>query len=94
MTSLLELLGRRVSLRIVWELREQSMTFRVLQDAAQTNPSVLNARLSELRDASIVDHDADGYALTSHGRALAQHLSALQDWAEAWARRSSRKRKP
>lgn len=91
--SLLELLGRRASLRILWELREQSLTFRAVQEAAQTNPSVLNARLSELRDAGLVEHDVDGYALTLHGRTLAERLGGLQDWADAWARRSSRKRK-
>jgi hypothetical protein len=39
----LDLLGRRSSLRILWELRAGSaLTFRALQDAAQTNPSLLN----------------------------------------------------
>ncbi|MGZ5643093.1 MAG: hypothetical protein ACXWGX_08945 [Usitatibacter sp.] len=40
-------LGRRMSLRILWELRERRMTFRALVDAAETNPSVLNLRLRD-----------------------------------------------
>ena len=43
--ALLDLLGRRMTLRILWELRDRRLTFRALQEAADTNPSVLNARL-------------------------------------------------
>jgi hypothetical protein len=53
--ALLDLLGRRMTLRILWELREdRRLTFRALQEAAETNPSVLNARLAELRSAHLV----------------------------------------
>lgn len=90
--ALLNLLGRRASLRVVWELRAEPLTFRALQDAAQTNPSVLNARLAELREAGIVTHDEDGYGLTAQGRLLRDKLEPLEDWAEG-ARRASRKRK-
>ena len=62
--ALLDLLGRRMTLRILWELREKPLTFRALQEAAATNPSVLNARLKELREARLLDHTADGYALS------------------------------
>jgi DNA-binding HxlR family transcriptional regulator len=86
--ALLDLLGRRGALRVLWELRgNQALTFRALQDAAQTNPSVLNTRLQELREAGIVAHDGDGYVLTSHGRALFDRLAPLHAWAESWAKR-------
>lgn len=86
--ALLDLLGRRGALRVLWELREPSpLTFRALQDAAQTNPSVLNTRLQELREAGIVAHDGDGYVLTQHGRTLFDRLAPLNAWAESWARR-------
>ncbi len=88
--ALLDLLGRRAALRVLWELRGERLTFRRLEEAAETNPSVLNARLAELREAGIVDHDGDGYGLTEHGRALLERLAPLQAWAEAWARRASR----
>ena len=43
--ALLDLLGRRWSLRIIWELREQSMTSRALRSACdEASPTVLQAR--------------------------------------------------
>ena len=83
--ALLDLLGRRMSLRILWELRERRLTFRALQVAAATNPSVLNARLKELREARLVAHGDDGYALTPHGQALLATFLPLHAWAEEWA---------
>jgi DNA-binding HxlR family transcriptional regulator len=93
--ALLDLLGRRGSLRLLWELRGGvRLTFRGLQDASELSPSVLNIRLSELRAAGVVDHGADGYGLTPTGVALLAHLAPLQRWADAWARRdvSNRRR--
>ena len=53
--ALLDLLGRRWALRIVWELREDTLTFRELQArCGGISSSVLNQRLRELRDAGIV----------------------------------------
>ena len=82
----LDLLGRRSALRILWELREgKPMTFRALQDAAATNPSLLNTRLSELRAAGLVSHKGEGYLLTAVGEELLQALRPLSDWASRWA---------
>lgn len=89
---LLDLLGRRMSLRILWELREGALTFRALQEAATTNPSVLNARLAELREARLVEHGAEGYALTPHGRSLLATFLPLHAWAEDWAKALARRR--
>lgn len=83
----LDLLGRRGSLRILWELRDgRPMTFRRLQVAADTNPSLLNTRLAELRAAGIVDHLGEGYLLTPVGHRLLAALRPFADWAESWAR--------
>ena len=82
---LLDLLGRRMALRILWELRSGALTFRALQQAAGTNPSVLNARLGELREARIVEHGPEGYRLTARGDALLQVLLPLHRWADEWA---------
>jgi DNA-binding HxlR family transcriptional regulator len=82
----LDLLGRRGALRILWELRTgEPMTFRVLQDAAQTHPSLLNTRLAELREAALVVHEGQGYQLAPQGHALLQALSPLSAWAAKWA---------
>jgi DNA-binding HxlR family transcriptional regulator len=87
----LDLLGRRSSLRILWELRAGSaLTFRVLQDAAQTNPSLLNTRLKELREAGLVQHLGEGYQLTASGSELLASLQPLSDWAQRWARAAAR----
>ncbi|MBX9588187.1 MAG: winged helix-turn-helix transcriptional regulator [Hyphomonadaceae bacterium] len=83
---LLDLLGRRMTLRILWELRDQRLTFRALQEAAETNPSVLNVRLKELREAHLVALADDGYGLTAHGKDLLQTFLPLNAWADGWAR--------
>ena len=88
--ALLDLLGRRAALRVLWELRGGRLNFRDLVAAAQTNPSVLNCRLTELRDAEIVEHDDEGYGLTSTGRTLLEKLAPLNAWAQTWARRVAR----
>lgn len=81
----LDLLGRRGALRLLWELRSgQPMTFRALQDAAQTNPSLLNTRLAELRAAALVVHEGQGYLLSPMGQALVLALKPLSAWAERW----------
>ncbi|HEU5296399.1 MAG TPA: helix-turn-helix domain-containing protein [Burkholderiaceae bacterium] len=87
----LDLLGRRGAMRVLWELRGEPLTFRALQDAAATNPALLNTRLKELRAAGLVDHDG-GYRLTADGRALLSALQPLWSWAETWgsARRGAR----
>lgn len=83
--ALLDLLGRRWTLRVIWELRgERVLTFRELQTACDgVSPTVLNRRLAELRDADVVAHDG-GYRLTRRGRSLMHALAPLQDWAEDW----------
>lgn len=82
----LDLLGRRGSLRILWELREGATpTFRALQQAAGTNPSLLNTRLRELRAAGLVAHDGEGYLLTASGRELLAAMKPMSAWATRWA---------
>jgi DNA-binding HxlR family transcriptional regulator len=80
---LLDLLGRRGSLKILWVLRDTALTFRDLGAAAELNPSTLNNRLRELRAAGIIAHD-EGYHLTAAGTELLTALMPLLGWAEAW----------
>jgi DNA-binding HxlR family transcriptional regulator len=84
--ALLDLLGRRWTLRVLWELRQEALTFRALQERCDAvSPSVLNQRLAELRDGGIVElHDA-GYGLTPEGRRLLEDLAPLDAWARRWA---------
>jgi DNA-binding HxlR family transcriptional regulator len=81
----LDLLGRRGALRVLWELRGAPLTFRALQDACETNPSLLNTRLAELRSAGLLEHATGGYRRTAQGRALGKALQPLIAWAGRWA---------
>jgi DNA-binding HxlR family transcriptional regulator len=85
--ALLDLLGRRMALRVLWELFRAGapLTFRALQDAAGTNPALLNTRLKELRVARLAVHRGDGYALSEDGQALVALLLPLTAWADRWA---------
>src|SRR5213596_2232892 len=70
--ALLDLLGRRWTLRIIWELRDDPLSSRALRTACDdASPTVMQARLSELREAGLVELLAgDGYRLTQLGREL------------------------
>jgi DNA-binding HxlR family transcriptional regulator len=88
--ALLDLLGRRWALRLVWELRDRRLNFRDLLELLGGNSGALNARIKELRHARIVDHlDGHGYGLTPEGRKLLESLLPLHRWAERWANRKS-----
>ena len=87
--ALLDLLGRRWSLKIVWELRDTALTSRALRAACDdASPTVMQERLSELRDAGFVEKRAEGgYALTPLGRELLQTSLPLYHFAERWRSR-------
>jgi DNA-binding HxlR family transcriptional regulator len=89
-TALLDLLGRRWTLRIIWELREdRSLTSRALRTACdEASPTIMQARLSELREAGLVELEpGDGYRLTALGRELMENFVPLNRFAERWAKR-------
>ena len=84
---LLDLLGRRWTLRIVWELREEARRFRELQDLIGASPTIVNTRLAELRKAKLVWLDEDaGYRLTALGQELLRLFLPLHVWSEKWAK--------
>lgn len=84
----LDVLGRRGALRVLWELRGDSpLTFRALQEACETNPGSLNTRLKDLRELGIIEHDDGGYRLSESGRDLLKTLESLQAWSERWVSR-------
>ena len=85
--AILDLLGRRWALRVLWELREDAATFQALHSRCDSmSTSVLSPRLTELREAELVERDAGGsYHLTAHGRTLLEQLSWVDDWSRKWA---------
>jgi DNA-binding HxlR family transcriptional regulator len=81
--SVLDLLGRRWSLRLVWELRRSTRSFSDLRERTGISPSVLSARLGELIESGVAERDAGGrYRLSGRGRELARILYELNRWAE------------
>jgi DNA-binding HxlR family transcriptional regulator len=89
---LLDLLGRRWTLRIVWELRDQPLTSRALRTACdEASPTVLSARLSDLRQAGLVELEpASGYRLTELGKQLFETFLPLHRFAERWSKRGAK----
>ncbi len=85
---LLELLGRRWTLRILWELRSgEPVPYAQLREASdRMSTSVLATRLGELVDARLIERLPDGSSrLTPKGAALRDHLIPLDAFAKQWA---------
>ena len=86
---LLDLVGRRWMLRILWELRDGPLTSRALRAACdEASPTVLQARLAEMREGGLVTlQDRQGYGLTPLGRELLAAIMPLYAFADRWAAR-------
>jgi len=81
--GVLDLLGRRWALRLVWELRRSTLSFSELRERTGISPSVLSARLRELVDSDVLERDGvRRYRLSGRGRELARILYELNRWAE------------
>ena len=87
--ALLDLLGRRWVMRVIWELRgPEPLNFRALQERCDgMSSSVLNRRLGDVRAAGIVQQTARGYELTDEGRKLLELYPEIDAWARRWAER-------
>lgn len=94
--ALLDVLGRRWALRVIWELRTPADTFRELQARCDgVSSSVLSERLGELVAAgAVAPGEPSGYALTEEGEALLGALAPLDAWARRWARRGAKEGRP
>jgi DNA-binding HxlR family transcriptional regulator len=83
----LDLLGRRWSLRILWELRQGPLGARALRARCDDmSSSVLYERLGELAQGGLIAQDDElGYHLTPLGRTLGEAIAPLDAWAERWS---------
>ncbi|MCZ4514215.1 helix-turn-helix domain-containing protein [Streptomyces sp. ActVer] len=85
----LDLLGRRWTLRVIWELHRSAapIGFRGLQRRCDAmSSSVLSARLTDLREAGIaVPTDETTWRLTPLGDDLVTAMGPLLDWSRTWA---------
>lgn len=89
----LDLLGRRWTLRVIWELHRGGapIGFRDLQRRCDgMSSSVLSTRLGELREAGIAAATAQSaWHLTPLGDDLVTAMGPLLDWSHAWAARAA-----
>jgi DNA-binding HxlR family transcriptional regulator len=88
--ALLDLLGRRWTLRVLWELRDGApVSFRDLQGRCDgMSSSVLAQRLAELREAGLVAAGpGSGYALSPDGRDLLEAFEPVYRWSQRWGER-------
>ena len=85
--AVLDLLGRRWALRMLWELRDGPLGARVLLERCdRMSSSVLYQRLAELGGAGLLAQRDDGrYALTPLGVSLGEAIDRLGQWAQIWA---------
>ena len=95
MGQLLGLLEARYAIRVLWALRDgHGQTFRLLQDSVGgITPNTLNTRIKELREAGLLAHGNEGYALTASGTDLLKRMGDLQAFATKWANAQSKKAK-
>ncbi|WP_415974128.1 winged helix-turn-helix transcriptional regulator [Rhodococcus sp. 077-4] len=86
MMAVLDLLGQRWNMRILWELRSGPLGFLELRRRTDDiSSSVLATRLRTLIDARVLIKDADGsYRLTELGDELGPALEPLWQWAQRW----------
>jgi DNA-binding HxlR family transcriptional regulator len=82
---LLDVLGERWSLRILWELRDGRLTFRKLRERCDNvSPTTLNLRIKQLRHLKLLDNNEEGFGYTEWGNELSEHLIELSKWSERW----------
>lgn len=87
-----ELIGRRWTGAIIFVLLKSTCRFATLRSAIpEITDRMLSDRLQELEQEGIVDRTVIPetpvrveYSLTKKGRALADAMDAIADWAEKW----------
>jgi DNA-binding HxlR family transcriptional regulator len=84
----MDLLGKRWTLRVLWELGSGPLGARSLQTKCDDmSSSVLYERLRELGEAGLISQDDnDAYQLTELGVSLQSALAPLDSWAKRWAK--------
>ncbi|MFG2104612.1 winged helix-turn-helix transcriptional regulator [Micromonospora echinaurantiaca] len=83
----LDLFGRRWTLRIIWELGNEPLGFRLLQRRCDgMSSSVLRQRLTELQEARLTEVLCNGnYTLTPLGHDAREALRPVIEWSRRWA---------
>ena len=83
---LIDLLGRKWTLRILWELTSGACTFREIQNrCGGISPTIINKRIKELLDANLLKKiKPNGYQLTDSGEGLIELFDPLNEWIRKW----------
>ena len=87
-TALIDLLGSKWVLRILWELNLGPCTFRELQArCGDISPTTINKRIKELCSANLVIKSKDsGYNLSPQGKELITLFEPINEFSKRWAR--------
>jgi len=85
---LIDLMGKKWVLRILWELHQGPCTFRELQNrCGDISPTIINKRVKELITMNLVTKaEPSGYLLTKYGEELIDLFHPLNAWAKKWSK--------
>ena len=97
-----ELIGRRWTGAIIFLLLKQTCRFATLRDAIpDITDRMLSERLQELEEEGLVERTVIPetpvrveYSVTKKGKALAEAIGAIADWAEKYLPLDSAAKKP
>jgi len=84
--QLIDILGKKWVLRILWELKTSPCTFRELQSrCGDLSPTIINTRIKDLCAAHLIYKSPDsGYQLSQDGYELIELFYPLNDFANQW----------
>ena len=84
--QLIDILGKKWVMRILWELNAGPCTFRELQGrCGDISPTIINTRIKDLCVAQFVLKTQDsGYALSEQGKELIELFNPLNSFADRW----------
>lgn len=84
--QLIDILGKKWVLRILWELKASPCTFRELQSrCGDLSPTIINTRIKDLCEVQLVYKlPESGYTLSQYGSELIELFYPLNDFANRW----------
>lgn len=84
---LIDLLGKKWMLRVLWELQQSPCTFRQLQArCGDISPTTINNRIKELHKTGLVNKSTEhGYSLSEQGAELITLFLPINQFSERWA---------
>lgn len=83
--GLMEILGQKWVLRILWELSKEPSSFQVLQkQCGDLSPTIITKRLKLLQKQGFVEKSSRIYQLTPLGQELKPAFKLLNDIGQQW----------